>query len=157
MSTSSVYRWLTELGRLVRNDRGELQLRSRKLEQVLGSIDDIAREVEETVRSGADRIAKLVRMSERESADNALQRWLNEYAVDVVQEAGEKRLRFDTLLSEMNASTKPHVVETLLEGYDAWANDGRDAAEFLDLWFVADVDGTQHEARVRHALPNSRR
>ena len=138
VSTSSIYRWLSELGDLVRNDNGEISLVSEHLEE---EVTAIAKRAEDAVKSGAERICRLVNQ-QRDADGSALQRWMNKYGVEIDHGTGDKpgRVRIDTLLSNLQSFDEPLVSDVLEEGRTAWKRAGRD---------VAELDAMRIEARVR--------
>ena len=139
VSTSSIYRWLSELGDLVRNDNGEISLVSEHLEE---EVTAIAQQAENAVKTGAERICHLV--NRHNDADgSALQRWLNKYAADIDLE--EDKIRVDTLLSKVSGYDEPRVEEVVEELRTAWQRAGRDLREIDQMVFTCD---TRYMGRV---------
>lgn len=128
VGTSTIYRWLSDLGDLVNNERGRLDLASEKLRQEVAAI---AEQAENSVASAASRVCKLVNM-DRDGDETALQRWMNQYAVEIDgatdDEAGE--VRIDTVLSTLRSRSEPMLSEVLDEGRTAWKRAGFDVADF---------------------------
>jgi transposase len=128
VSTSSIYRWLSELGDLVRNENGELSLVSQKLEREVAAI---AERAEQAVTAGAERICRLVNQ-QRDGSESALQRWMNTYGVEIDDGRGDQegRIRIDELLSELRWTDQPRISDVLEEGRSAWQRAGLDVARF---------------------------
>jgi transposase len=137
VGTSTIYRWLSDLGDLVSNERGRLDLASEKLRQEVAAI---AEQAENSVASAASRVCKLVNM-DRDGDESALQRWMNTYAVEIERatddEAGE--VRIDTVLSTLRSRSEPMLSEVLDEGRTAWKRAGFDVAEFDAMRLSADL------------------
>jgi transposase len=128
VGTSTIYRWLSDLGDLVNNERGRLDLASEKLRQEVAAI---AEQAENSVASAASRVCKLVNM-DRDGDESALQRWMNTYAVEIdrATDDGAGEVRIDTVLSTIRGRSEPMLTEVLEEGRTAWRRAGFDAAEF---------------------------
>jgi predicted O-linked N-acetylglucosamine transferase (SPINDLY family) len=62
-------------------------------------------------------------MDEQRAESSAFQRWLNKFAVEVVEQHDRSqrgRIRFGTILSELKSHSVSNLLEALREGYDAW-------------------------------------
>jgi len=129
---STIYRALKRLGAIVRNDNASVGFVSKKVEQ------EVAALVEDemfSLTNAADRAAKLLNVDTRQAASSAWQKWLNKYAAEVVDATGGdgKKLRIDTILSELKATSKPRVADVLDEALTAWTTDGRDPRRLREM------------------------
>ena len=131
VSTSSIYRWLSELGDLVRNDNGEISLVSEHLEE---EVTAIAKRAENAVKSGAERICRLVDQ-QRDADGSALQRWMHKYGGDIDLEEGE--ISIDVVLTTLRGYDEPRVSEVLEEARTAWQRAGRDLRKIDRMRFSA--------------------
>jgi hypothetical protein len=145
-STSSIYRWLSEFGELVRNDNGELSIVSETLKR---EIIAIAERAERVVRACADRMSRLANQ-ERDGSDSAIQRWMNTYGVEIDDGRGDQegRIRIDELLSELRSTDQPRISDVLEEGRSAWGSAGLDVTRFDDMRVEASL-AMNGEARGR--------
>jgi hypothetical protein len=150
-AVSTLYRCLDRMRGIVDSDGGELRFGSRKIAQ---EIQALVESTEHHLRSAADRAAQLVTMDQRRAESSAFQRWLNEYAVEVMQSKseGRVRVRIDTVLSDLKSDHYPTVTEALREGYSAWVRDGHDAAEFMDVLVQWSNRGASKTSKVRAIL-----
>ncbi|WP_117592804.1 DUF7845 domain-containing protein [Haloprofundus halophilus] len=142
-SVSTIYRYLQELGDLVRNDNGDLDLRSLKFKQEVAAI---AEQTDRFVRSKADRAAKLINSETREAADSALQNWMTKWAVDLARgdDGAVDGFRIGTLVSVAKSDPLlPHISEAIKEGRRAWIRAGRDAVQYERMMFESSADGEE--------------
>ncbi|WP_224268564.1 hypothetical protein [Haloprofundus salinisoli] len=140
VSTSSIYRWLSELGDVIRNENGKFELRSMKFKQEIAAI---AERTERAVRKGADSVARLANQQAREERDGALQKWMNKWGVELAQSDDDalNGFRIGTLVSEMKSDpVLPYLGEALREGLEAWTNVGRDRLVFEKMMFESSAD-----------------
>lgn len=135
-SVRQIYRAANELSDIVHNDNGELSFISTYLKQEVAGIVD---SLEKQVRSAGQRIAEIVDLERRQSADSALERWLRKYGAQFIESSGETRPRIDTVLSELRSRSEPLVGTVLEAGLDAWSAGGRDPKRFLDMMVVVEI------------------
>lgn len=124
----TIYRALDDLGELVRNENGEVSIRSEKLKQdVLGIID----QTEQTLETAAERVGRLVNMDVRQEADSGLSKWMSKYGATLErdEDGNLETIRFDTMLARQKSLDAPHVSDVLAEGLEAWSRT-RDPLEF---------------------------
>jgi len=130
-SVSILYRALERMQGILKSDGGEVRFGSRKIAE---EIQAIVESTEHQLKNAAGRAAQLVTMDKQRAESSAFGRWLNEYAVEVMdaRDDGRTRLRIETVSSSLKSSSRPHIREALADGYSAWVRDGHDAAEFLN-------------------------
>ncbi|PSQ27075.1 hypothetical protein BRD03_08215 [Halobacteriales archaeon QS_9_68_17] len=80
------------------------------------------------------------------------QQWLNESAAGVVTVAGERRVRVDTMLSRMKATSEPRLEDVLDEALAARQESGSDPVELRGMgpeWRAASVEQVRVSPDVR--------
>lgn len=148
-SISQVYRALRQLGDLVENENGLVQLTSEKIRQDVAAMVD---NLEQEVAAKANRIANLCNLETRSAADSAIQKWMHKYGVKFLSddsEHSEGTLRFDTMLSHLRSTQNPRLKDVLEEGLKAWRSVGRKPLTFYQLQIDAKVDGNRLRGRVK--------
>lgn len=144
-SVSTLYRALEKLDGLVDSDNGTVSFISAYVRQQFQSIFE---RVEESVSAAAEAAGRVLDMDPRriEDAGSAWQRWLNTYAVDVVEESDHQvKLKINTILSRFRSGSDPLVSEVLEFGGICWRKAGRHTAMPFDEILVEFQDERGHQ------------
>lgn len=152
-SVSTLYRALEKLDGLIDSEHGTVSFISAYVRQQFEAVFD---RVETAVSAGATAAARVLDMDPRriEEQGAAFQRWLNEYAVDVVESDSEQvKLKIGTMLTRFKSKTDPTLQEVLNAGHKAWRRAGRQRAFFFeDVEVIAQVDGATETLRVGQVI-----
>ncbi|MFC7047271.1 DNA (cytosine-5-)-methyltransferase [Halobacteriaceae archaeon GCM10025711] len=151
----TIYRVLEHLNGLVESDNGNVRWVSQKLKE---DVHEVITAFERDVENRARTVAHLLDLDERtlERAGSSLQRWLEKYAVKLIEnpENDKLRVKIESKLTRLKSiQSKPMLADVLEEGYDAWKDAGRDAQAFGNALLHARVDGSTKRGRVKDALP----
>lgn len=150
---STIYRALDRLGDLVQNDRANVSIASKKLEQEIASIVE---STEYQIRNAADRAAKLLNIDTRMAASSAWQKFCSKYGAKIVESCDDhenEMLRIDTILSELRSAAYPRIQAVLHDAMDAWHYVGRDVVDLREMRVTwRDEDGNWRVSKVKAVL-----
>lgn len=150
----TIYRVLEHLNGLLESDNGNVRWVSKKLKD---DVHEVLSAFERDVENRARTVAHLLDLDERtlERAGASLQRWLEKYAVKLIEnpENDQLRVKIQAQLTRLKSIDKPLLEDVLDEGYDAWREAGRDPRAFSNAKFEAPVDGSTLRGKLKTALP----
>jgi predicted transcriptional regulator len=128
---STIYRALERMKGIVRNENASVTFASKKYEQEIAAIVE---SVEHQIENAADRTAKILNLESRGDESSAWQEWCQKYAAKIteVTEDGKRKIRIDTILSELKSTPHPRVQDVLHEAVAAWRREGRDPLDLLE-------------------------
>ncbi|AFZ71416.1 DUF7845 domain-containing protein [Natronobacterium gregoryi] len=124
---ATIYRAIEDLDEILELDQGEISFRARKYQEELRALVESA---EYAIESYADRIQHVMGLADHIAESSAFQQWLAENGAEIVyDENGEpKRVRIDTILSELKSSSFENVQTIAAEALEKWRKSGNDPA-----------------------------
>ncbi|WP_265109605.1 DNA-binding protein [Halosolutus halophilus] len=124
---ATIYRAIEDLGEILELDQGNVSFRARKYREELRALVESA---EYAIESFADRIQHVMGLADHVAELSLFQEWLAENGAEVeFDEQGDpKRVRVDTILSELKASSFENVATIAAEALEKWSKSGNDPA-----------------------------
>ncbi|MFC7212891.1 DNA-binding protein [Saliphagus sp. GCM10025334] len=143
---STIYRAIEELGELLDLENGQVSYRARKYREEIRALVESA---EYGIESYADRIQHIMGLADHVAECSPFQKWLAEHGAELEfdQEGEPKRLRIDTILSTLKASSFESAQEVAREAIEKWRHSGNDPALFSRVPMLWRTPGGDTETR----------
>ncbi|RQG87024.1 DNA-binding protein [Natrarchaeobius halalkaliphilus] len=122
---ATIYRAIEELDEILTLDQGHVSFRVRKYHEELRKLVESA---EYAIEGFADRIQHVMGLADHIAESSPFQQWLVENGAEIAyDENGEpKRVRIETILSELKASRFENVQTIAAEAIEKWRKSGND-------------------------------
>ncbi|MFC4436993.1 MULTISPECIES: DUF7845 domain-containing protein [Natrialbaceae] len=124
---ATIYRAIEDLGDVLELDQGDISFRVRKYRDELRALVESA---EYAIENYADRIQHVMGLADHIAESSPFQQWLAENGAEIEfdQEGEPKRMRIDTILSNLKASSFENVWAVAAEALEKWSKSGNDPA-----------------------------
>ncbi|TYL38172.1 DNA-binding protein [Natronococcus pandeyae] len=124
---ATIYRAIEDLGDILELDQGDVSFRVRKYRDELRALVENA---EYAIENYADRIQHVMGLADHVAESSPFQQWLAENGAEIEfdQEGEPKRMRIDTILSNLKASSFETVWAVAAEALEKWSKSGNDPA-----------------------------
>ncbi|KDE56697.1 hypothetical protein EL22_25345 [Halostagnicola sp. A56] len=122
---ATIYRAIEDLDDILELDQGDISFRARKYREELRALVESA---EYAIGSYADRMQHLMGLADHVAESSPFQQWLAENGADLeFDDSGDpKRMRIDTILSQLKSDSFEHVATIAAEALEKWSKSGND-------------------------------
>ncbi|AHG00332.1 hypothetical protein HALLA_17535 [Halostagnicola larsenii XH-48] len=122
---ATIYRAIEDLDDILELDQGDVSFRARKYRDELRALVESA---EYAIGSYADRMQHLMGLADHVAESSPFQQWLAENGAELDFDDGgnPKRMRIDTVLSQLRADSFENVTTIAAEALEKWSKSGND-------------------------------